>query len=127
MRVYIAGRMSGMPEHNYPAFNAAEKLLTDKGYEAVNPVHHADGVGTEMPYDYYIRASIYDVLSVNAVAVLPYWYLSKGATLEVHIAYVLGLPVYNLDDLLMDRLEPLELSSFNVTYDEDEAMEAHVL
>lgn len=38
MRIYIAGRMMGMEDHNFPAFEAAAKRLRDDGHFVINPV-----------------------------------------------------------------------------------------
>lgn len=37
MRVYISGKMTGCPDHNRPAFDAAEKRLTAQGHFVINP------------------------------------------------------------------------------------------
>ena len=37
MRIYISGCMTGKPDHNRPAFDAAEKRLTAQGYFVINP------------------------------------------------------------------------------------------
>ena len=37
MRVYISGKMTGCPDLNRPAFNAAEKRITAKGHFVINP------------------------------------------------------------------------------------------
>ena len=38
MRIYIAGQMRGVPNFNYPRFNAVAQILRDRGHEVVNPV-----------------------------------------------------------------------------------------
>ena len=37
MRVYCSGRMTGCPDLNRPAFDAAEKRLTAQGHFVINP------------------------------------------------------------------------------------------
>lgn len=96
MKPYIAGPMKGYPEHNCPAFIEAEKILRELGHDPVNPIHHSDGVGTDLPYEYYIRESVKDVLIVDSLVLISGWGNSKGANLEFHIANMLGLPIYAL-------------------------------
>jgi WhiB family redox-sensing transcriptional regulator len=38
MILCVAGPMTGLPEFNYPAFNAAARMLTGFGYDVLNPV-----------------------------------------------------------------------------------------
>lgn len=35
-RLYVAGPMSGLPDHNYPAFREAATRLRDLGYQWVS-------------------------------------------------------------------------------------------
>ena len=95
-RVYIAGPMTGIPEFNFPAFNRAAAAWRRHGYEVINPAEN-EGGDTSLPYDHYMRQDIQHVLNVDAIAVLPGWESSKGASLEVHIATVLGLKVYDAE------------------------------
>lgn len=92
--VYIAGPMTGYPEFNYPAFNAAEVDWKSLGYAVLNPVINADG-DTTQEYKFYIRKSIEQVLQAGAIAVLPGWQKSPGASVEVDIARLLGYPIYD--------------------------------
>lgn len=39
-RVYVAGPMTGIPDFNYPAFNAVADQLRAQGYEVENPADH---------------------------------------------------------------------------------------
>jgi len=36
-RIYISGPMTGLPEHNFPAFHAAAERLRKAGWEVNNP------------------------------------------------------------------------------------------
>ena len=94
MRVYIAGPMTGYSEFNYPAFNDAAKRWRKAGHEVVNPAEN-EGGDTSLPYAYYMRQDIGHVLSVEAIAVLPGWQQSKGASLEVSIGRILGYPIFD--------------------------------
>lgn len=92
--IYIAGPMTGIKDFNYPAFDSAEKNWIERGWLVSNPTKHADG-DTTKPYSFYIRASVLEVLEVDALALLPGWQNSKGANLEYTIATLLDLPIYD--------------------------------
>lgn len=90
---YIAGPMTGLPEFNYPAFDALAAQLEAKGWAVLNPTRKFEG-RVDLPYEVYLRGSIVDVLSADAIVLLPGWTASRGAQLEKHIADALGLPAY---------------------------------
>ena len=46
MRIYISGPMSGYPDLNRPAFDAAEKRLTAQGHFVINPHRVSEQFGT---------------------------------------------------------------------------------
>ena len=94
-RVYIAGPMTGLPEFNYPAFNAAERLLSERGYDAVSPARPYAVEPTS--YKGYMVRGLGDVASCDGVALLSGWQHSRGALLELHVAFELRLKVRNLD------------------------------
>lgn len=89
--LYIAGPMTGYPEFNYPAFNAAASTLRDRDYEVLNPTE--SGVPTGSTWETYMRATITMMMRADGVAVLPDWQLSRGAVCEVNLAHALGMPV----------------------------------
>lgn len=90
-RIYVSGPMSGMPAFNFPAFHAAAVHLRAAGFEVVNPAEL--NPGAEKPWADCMRVDIRALMDCDGVAVLPGWSRSKGASLEVHIARELGMPV----------------------------------
>jgi len=94
-RIYIAGPMTGLPEHNFPAFHAAAERLRQAGWEPVNPAENFDG-RTDLPRETYLRADIKLLATCEAVALLPGWEESRGARLEYLIAWELGMPVFDV-------------------------------
>ena len=110
MKIYIAGPMSGVEDFNFPLFFETEEILKELGYEVINPAHNdgesleealANAGSPEKPrnsWSYYMRRDLAHVLAVDALCVLPDWQKSKGASLEVHVAESLGLPIYVLKD-----------------------------
>ena len=95
MKVYLAGPMRGYPNHNFPAFHTAAHKLRTEGHEVFNP---AD---TGEPYGWKIRDYMFLDLAwicnhAEAVALLPGWEKSRGATAEAATAMALGLKVIEL-------------------------------
>lgn len=125
MKIYVAGPMTGHKDWNFPAFFDAQEKLESLGHEVINPAHN-DGetlekalasAGTpERPnntWGYYMRRDLPHVLDVDALCVLPGWRQSKGASLEVHVAEALGLPIYILKDgVLTPRVRIIGLSGY---------------
>lgn len=93
MKVYVAGPMTGYPDFNFPAFADASARLRALGYEVVSPAEVC--ADQNMAWIDCMRADIRELVLCDAVAVLPGWEKSRGATLEVHIAQKLGLPVFD--------------------------------
>lgn len=83
-KLYIAGPMTGLPKYNYPAFNRAQFLLAGAGYEVVNPARI--GQHDDWTHDAYLRAALALMLQADAVALLPGWEKSKGASLEASVS-----------------------------------------
>ena len=112
MKVYIANKMSGLPQFNYPWFDEAAAALREQGYEVRSPaelddpetramalqsedgamssgVVHGETWGDFLARDVKLIADE----GIEAVVVGPDWTDSKGAKLEAFIAHLLGLPV----------------------------------
>jgi len=88
MRVYIAGPMTGLPEFNFPAFNAMAAVLRADGWHVENPAEHGHVDGAE--WADYLRYDISRLSTCSAMMLLPGWSSSRGARLEVSIAKELG-------------------------------------
>lgn len=98
--------MTGLPEYNYPEFDLAEGDLRNAGHKVLNPARR--GIINSWVWADYLRAAIRDVTVSDAVALLPGWEKSKGATLEVQIARALGLRVDPLPAYLQPVGKPVE-------------------
>lgn len=104
-RIYIAGPMSGLPELNFPAFNAAAALYRARGATVINPAEINGGADepaacATMTAEQYaghwracMRRDITELMTCDEVVMLPGWEKSRGATLERHNALALGMPV----------------------------------
>ena len=69
MRGYISGPMTGIPDYNFPAFNAAAADLAAAGHDVVNPADN--GADESKSWADYLREDIRLVLDCDAVALLP--------------------------------------------------------
>lgn len=89
--IYIAGPMTGIPEHNFPAFNAVAERLKALQYFVINPADHGFVEGAE--WDDYLRYDLKKLAECGLMYMLPGWSNSKGANLERNIAISLGMGV----------------------------------
>lgn len=93
--IYLAGPMTGLPDFNYPAFAEAAAAWRAKGYRVLNPAENFDG-DTSLPRIVYIRKDLAQLVNeCTAIAFLPGWQKSRGATLEHAVALGLGYPMYD--------------------------------
>lgn len=93
--LYLCGPMTGLPEFNYPAFDAAAAALRQAGYTVVSPAE--DGLPVHAPWNHHMRLAIAKLCACGAVATLPGLENSRGAQLEIHIATTLGMRVASVD------------------------------
>lgn len=115
-RCYLAGPMRGIPEFNFPAFKVAAARLRAEGYTVFSPAEkdiERHGVdiskgnvsGSEeaakKEHGFDLRVALGQDLAwicaeANAIALLPGWRASKGATAEHATAVALGLEIIEL-------------------------------
>ena len=96
MQVYIAGPMTGLPEFNYPAFNAAADDLRARGYDVLNPTdsEQYNLAGRPQEWRWYMRHAIAMIAGAEGLAMLPGWENSRGARLEHSIGVALKLDIH---------------------------------
>lgn len=98
-RLYLSGPMSGIAEHNFPAFNAEAARLRGLGYEVVNPVDVNPDPGTS--WHDCLRKDLQALLTCDTVALLPGWAKSQGAHLEMHVAHRVGMEIVIAADICL--------------------------
>ena len=98
MRVYIAGPMTGIPEMNFPAFHAVAAALRALGHEVVNPAEL--NPDTSKSWAECMRVDIAQLVTCDAVALLPGWSQSRGVAIEFQLAIDLGIDIFGLYELL---------------------------
>jgi hypothetical protein len=101
IRVYIAGPMTdggrcvdpSAVSHRVQVFHDAAAKLRAEGYDVVNPAEIPD---TDPPRSWkeWMASGITQLVTCDAIYLLPYWHESRGAVTEWHIAHFLGMDVW---------------------------------
>lgn len=107
MRIYLSGPMTGIEDHNFPAFWRAAELLRTLGYEVVSPAEINAETGGH--WHQYLRADIRALCDCDALALLPGWERSAGAHLELHVAHRLALQIATVDELARRATESMRI------------------
>ncbi|BCA28331.1 DUF4406 domain-containing protein [Metapseudomonas otitidis] len=102
-RIYLAGPMTGLPQLNFPAFHAEAARLRALGYDVVNPAELNPNPNTS--WQTCMRVDIRELVTCDAVAMLPGWTSSHGATLEHACAVQCGMEVVLASNILSPRQE----------------------
>lgn len=103
MRLYLAGPMAGLPDANYPAFDAAAERLTELGHQPVSLTRDLirqskwhpsrERFLAECPdaHARIMKNDLAHLLTCEGIVLLEGWKVSKGATLEALVARAAGL------------------------------------
>ena len=89
MKIYIAGPMTGLPDYNYPAFNAAAVELRAAGLEVCNPAENPEPECKS--WAGYMRMALAQLVTCDSIYLLKGWESSKGARIERDLAHNLNL------------------------------------
>ena len=101
--VYCAGPMRGYEDLNFPAFDAAKRVVEDAGYFAVSPadIDRLRGLEVEdihdIPTDVFEACMAIDlpiVAYAHAILLLKGWERSLGANNELFVAQACGVEVW---------------------------------
>lgn len=127
--VYVAGPMSNIPKHNFPAFDAAAAKLRGMGYAVISPAEMDDPAFRRsamrsktgsLNEGLYRTTSWGELLSrdvkliadgpatggsIDAIVVIDGWENSKGARLETFVARLAHKPIFRFTD--DGELEPV--------------------
>lgn len=94
MKIYISGKISGLPfTEVVDKFGFHQRLLKIKGYEPVNPLVVSPFDSKKQWSDYMVD-DIAALIKCDAIYMLKDWGQSRGARVEYLIAKELGLKVF---------------------------------
>jgi len=115
-KAYISGPMSGIEEHNFPAFFEAENFLAHGVHEVWSPKTHElvgriefpelvnpaamdepGNVGSHL-HAWYLRRDIKELLECATIVLIDGWENSKGALVELQVAAATGMLILELVD-----------------------------
>jgi hypothetical protein len=100
-RIYLSGPMTGLPDYNYPAFNAEAARLRALGYTLENPAENP--LPADAPWHMCMRDAIRQMLTCDTVAFLPGWQVSRGANVEIELAGHLRMAVIQSSGIVMPQ------------------------
>lgn len=101
-RIYLAGPMTGYPEHNYPAFLDAAAKIRALGYFVCCP---AELNPPDVTYGQALAVDLAWIIShAQGIVFLPGWENSRGCAVEHALARALDLPEY----VLMEFTDPVQ-------------------
>ena len=117
MKIYLAGPMRGIKNHNFAAFDAARDYLVELGHDVVIPADLDSAAGfvterdgrVELTPAFSIQAALRQDLATictcDAVAFLPGWEASSGSLVERRVAVDVGCRLFRFYPAA-GRLEP---------------------
>ena len=103
-KIYLSGKMTGLPNNGYELFDKNRDFLIDLGHEVISPadIDRSIGINPTAPfneerYQENIKRDYAALLECDAIAFLNNWTESRGAKLESDFANILKLDRYRVD------------------------------
>ena len=94
MKIYIAGKITGLTEEEYTEkFSNATLVLMDNGVTVVNPVIICSGLDESNTWKEYMDICLFNLIRCDSIYMLNNWFDSKGARVEYAVAKELGLKI----------------------------------
>lgn len=97
-RIYLCGPITAMENGNFEAFDAAERVLREAGYDVFNP--HDLKLPLETPWEVCMRQCVGEMVKCDGLAVLEFADRSEGAMLEQWLAARLMIPALGVSGWL---------------------------
>lgn len=112
MKIFVTGPMRGKQDLNRPAFAKATLRLRGVGYEVISPSELDDielKQGKPLDVNHALLRDLGYIVDCQAMAVLPNWQSSAGATGEIRFALGLSPPLKIIDARTEEPVDPLHL------------------
>jgi hypothetical protein len=122
MMLYLAGPMRGYALCNFPAFDYFAERLRNLGHDVWSPAEQDRSLGFDPKADdclelwEYMLRDLPAVLRADAIALLPGWNYSEGATLEALVAHWCRKPLLAADTLRPVSAHPA-IVAFETVFD----------
>lgn len=97
--IYLSGPMTGLPEFNYPRFNAVAEMLRAQGHVVYNPAefqHH----GVFPIRQAFAEYTAFICNRADTIVMLEGWENSKGANAEKALAENCQIDIILVDQIL---------------------------
>ena len=99
MIAYLSGPMTGLPDQNYPAFEAAAERLRSQGVKVISPHEIVPPGAGPWSWEAHMRVDLAALLTADVIVMLPGWETARGARLEKTVAEAIAMPVdYSLTE-----------------------------
>lgn len=110
-KIYISGPMTGIKNANRESFNAAQAMLTKKGFVVLNPAVNPAG----LTYEEYMRIDMAMLGVCSAIYMLDGHIKSKGATAELAYAKSCDFGVFYEGSVLLAKRPDVKLPTYLTT------------
>ena len=110
MRIYISGKISGLPLDDVKVrFADAKAFLDEIGFEAVNPLEK--GLPDEATWEQHMVKDIELLLSCDSIYMMDNWTQSTGAGIEYDIAFRLGKDIWFESNIVRDNAKVMRIQN----------------
>lgn len=94
--IYLSGPMTGLPNMNKNEFDAYVNKYSQLGFKVISP---ANSIDYTVSYETHIRHDVRTLLedNIDAIYLLPNWQKSEGSQLEVHLAKMFKIPIFDAE------------------------------
>lgn len=96
---YLAGRMRGIKDFNFPEFDRIAKQIRKQGYTVFSPAENNPVTRT---FEECMKVDLNAIINnCKSIALLPQWRLSTGANVEVFVGNACGRGIYEIEERII--------------------------